>query len=175
TGKVEIVTAGGTLAGIMAAMTAGIAAGGILSPPTTARAEAAGFKELINGVRLGIPMTQSALTFRKSYVAQNRETVLRLLKAYLAAWAYIRNPANEGAAESAIVHYTRVTPEQAAVAYKAFFPIWQNKVPRVDPRGVRNAIRFSANRQVRLMTPAPLIDDSLLQELEQSGYVKSLY
>jgi len=175
TGKVEIVNAGGTLAGIMAAMTAGIAAGGILSPPTTAKAEAAGFKELVNGVRLGIPTTQSALTVRKSYLAQNRETVLRLLKAYLAAWAYIRNPANEGAAKSAIVHYTRVTTEQAAVAYKAFFPIWQIKVPRVDPRGVRNAIRFSASRQVRLMTPAPLIDDSLLQELEQSGYVKSLY
>jgi len=175
TDKVEIVTAGGTLAGIMAAMTAGVAAGGILSPPTTAKADAAGFKELVNGVRLGIPMTQSALTVRKSYLAQNRETVLRLLKAYLAAWAYIRNPANEAAAESAIVRGTRATPEQAAVAYKAFFPIWQNKVPRVDPKGVRNAIRFSASRQVRLMTPAPLIDDSLIKELELSGYVKSLY
>ncbi len=175
TGKVEIVTAGGTLSGIMAAMTAGIAAGGILSPPTTAQAEAAGFKELVNGVRLGIPMTQSALTVRKSYLAQNRETVIRLLKAYVAAWAYIRNPANEVGTESAIAHYTQATPEQAAVAYKAFFPVWQDKVPRVDPRGVRNAIRFSASRQLRLMTPAPLIDDSLLQELEQSGYVKSLY
>ncbi len=175
TDKVEIVTAGGTLSGIMAAMSAGIAAGGILSPPTTAQAEAAGFKELVNGVRLGIPMTQSALTVRKSYLAQNRETVLRLLRAYVAAWAYIRNPANEAGTESAIAHYTQATPEQAAVAYKAFFPVWQDKVPRVDPRGVRNAIRFSASRQVRLMIPAPLIDDSLLQELERSGYVKSLY
>ncbi len=175
TGKVEIITAGGTLAGIMATMSAGIAAGGILSPPTTAQAEAAGFKELVNGVRLGIPMTQTALTVRKSYLAQNRETVLRLLKAYVAAWAYIRNPANEAGTESAIAHYTKATPEQSAVAYKAFFPVWQDKVPRVDPKGVRNAIRFSASRQVRLMTPAPLIDDSLLQELERSGYVKSLY
>ena len=175
TGKVEIVTAGGTLSGIMAEMTAGIAAGGILSPPTTAQAEAAGFKELVNGVRLGVAMTQSALTVRKAYLAQNRQTVLRLLRAYVAAWAYIRNPANEAGTESAIAHYTRATPDQAAVAYKAFFPAWQDKVPRVDGRGVANAIRYSASPQVRKMTPASLIDDSLLQELVRSGYVKSLY
>ncbi|TMI83486.1 MAG: ABC transporter substrate-binding protein [Bacillati bacterium ANGP1] len=175
TGKVEIMTAGGTLAGIMAAMSAGIAAGGIISPPTTALAEAAGFKELVNGVGLGIPMTQTALTVRKSYLAQHRETVLRLLRAFLASWAYIRNPANEAEVERAIAHYTRATPEQAAVAYKAFFPVWQDKVPRVDSKGVANAIRFSASPQVRRLTPASLIDDSLLQELVRSGYVKSLY
>src|SRR5207244_4890094 len=98
-----------------AAMIAGIAAGGIISPPTTALAEAAGFKELVNGVGLGIPMTQTALTVRKSYLAQHRETVLRLLRAFLASWAYIRSPANEADVERAIAHYTRATPEQAAV------------------------------------------------------------
>ena len=175
TGKVEILTAGGTLSGILAAMSAGIATGGILSPPTTAQAEAAGFKELVNGVGLGIPMTQSALTVKRSYLAQNRELVLRLVRAYVAAWAYMRNPSNEAGTESAIAHYTRATPEQAAVAYKAFFPIWKDKVPRVDPKGVMNAIRFSASPQVRKMTPASLVDDSLLQELVRSGYIKSLY
>ena len=175
TGKVEIVTAGGTLSGIMAAMNAGIVAGGIISPPTTAQAAGAGFTELVNGVRLGIPMTQSALTLRKSYLAQNRETALKVLRAYLAAWAYIRTPANEAGTEASIARYTRSTSEQAAVAYRAFFPVWQVKIPRVDPRGVRNAIRFGANPQVRKMTPASLLDDSLLQELVRSGYVKSLY
>ena len=175
TGKVEIVTAGGTLAGIMAAMSAGIVAGGIISPPTTAQAAGAGFTELVNGVRLGIPMTQSALTFRKSYLARNRETALKVLRAYLAAWAYIRTPANEAGTEASIARYTRSTSEQAAVAYRAFFPVWQDKIPRVDPRGVRNAIRFGANPQVRRMTPASLLDDSLMQELVRSGYVKSLY
>lgn len=175
TGKVEILSAGGTLSGIMAAMSSGIASGGIVSPPTTAQAEAAGFKELVNGVRLGIPMTQSALTVTRSYLAQNRAIVLRVLRAYLAGWAYIRNPVNEARTEAAIAHYTRATPEQAAVAYKAFFPIWQEKIPRVDARGVVNAIRFSRSQQVRTMTPTSLIDDSLLQELVRSGYIKSLY
>ena len=174
-GKVEVLAAGGTLSGIMAAMSAGIAAGGILSPPTTAQAEAAGFTELVNGVRLGIPMTQSALTVTRAYLAANRETALRVLRAYTAAWAFIRNPANEARTEGAIAHYTRSTPEQAAVAYKAFFPVWQMKIPRVDPNGVTNAIRFSRNPQVRKMTPAALIDDSLLQELVRSGFIKSLY
>lgn len=171
TGRVEIVTAGGTLSGILAAMSGGIATGGILSPPATAQAEAAGYKELVNGVRLRIPMTQSALTVRKSYVAANRDTVLRLLKAYLAAWAYIQKPADQPGTESAIARYTRVTPEDAAVAYRAFVPVWQVRVPRVDWKGVENAIRFSASSHVRKMSPASLIDDSLLQQLVRSGYV----
>src|SRR5207237_1440258 len=86
--------------------------------------------------------TAARLTFRKSYLARNRETALKVLRAYLAAWAYIRTPANEAGTEASIARYTRSTSEQAAVAYRAFFPVWQDKIPRVDPRGVRNAIRF---------------------------------
>ncbi len=172
TGKVDIINSGGTLAGIMAAMTAGVAAGGILSPPTTAKAEAAGFRELVNGVRLGIPMVALVMAVRRPYVAQNRDTVLRVLKAFVDGWAYVRNPANAEAAENAIVHYTRVAPEDAAVSYKAFLPVWQARVPRVDARGLQNNLRFSASPLVRKMTPASIIDDSLLQELVRSGYVK---
>jgi ABC-type nitrate/sulfonate/bicarbonate transport system substrate-binding protein len=171
-GKVDIVSAGGTLSGIMAAMSAGLAAGGILSPPTTAKAEAAGFKELVNGVRLGLPLVQTALAVRKSYIAQDRDTVLRILKAYVDAWAFVRDPANAAAVQGVISHYTKAPAEDAAVAYKAFFPAWQERVPRVDSRGVRNNLRFSANAQVRTMVPASLIDDSLLTELVRSGYLK---
>jgi ABC-type nitrate/sulfonate/bicarbonate transport system substrate-binding protein len=172
TGKVDIISSGGTLAGVMAAVTSGVAAGGILSPPTTAKAEAAGLKELVNGVRLGVPMAALVMSVRRSYLEKNRDTVMRALKAYVDAWGYVRNPASEAAAESAIVHYTKVSPEDAAVAYRAFLPVWQAKVPRVDGRGVQNVLRFSANPQVRKMLPASLIDDSLLQELVRSGYVK---
>jgi len=137
-GKVDIISAGGTLSGIMAVMTAGLAAGGILSPPTTAKAEAAGFKELVNGVKLGLPMVQTALAVRKSYVAQNRETVLRILKAYVDAWGFVRDPANAAAVQDVIAHYTKAPAEDAAIAYRAFFPAWQQRVPRVDSRGVQN-------------------------------------
>ena len=171
-GKVDIISAGGTLSGIMAAMTAGLAAGGILSPPTTAKAEAAGFKELVNGVKLGVPLVQTALALRKSYIAANRETVLRILKAYVDAWAFVRDPANAGAVEGVISHYTKAPADEAGVAYKAFFPAWRERVPRVDARGVQNNLRFSANAQVRRMVPASLLDDSLLTELVRSGYVK---
>lgn len=171
-GKVDIVSAGGTLSGIMAALTAGLAAGGILSPPTTAKAEAAGFKELVNGVKLGLPMVQAALAVRKSYIAQNRETVLRILKAYVDAWAFVREPSNRAAVEATVAHYAKAPPEDAAVAYAAFFPVWRERVPRVDSRGVRNNLRFSANPEVQKMVPASLLDDSLLTELVRSGYIK---
>ena len=171
-GKVDIISAGGTLSGIMAAVTAGLASGGILSPPTTAKAEAAGLKELVNGVKLGLPLVQAALAVRKSYVAQDRETVLRILKAYVDAWTFIRDPSNRVAVEAIVSRYTKAPAEDAAVAYEAFFPAWRERVPRVDSRGVRNNLRFSANPQVQKMVPASLLDDSLLTELVRSGYLK---
>ncbi len=176
TARVDILGTGGTLSGILAAMQAGIAAGGIVSPPTTAKAEELGFKELVNGVRLGIPMTQSAIAVRRSYLVLHRGIVLRFVRAYLAGWAFLRNPANEEAAERVIARYTRATPAEAAVAYRAFTPIWRRvQVPRVDPAGVKNVLRLSANTQVRAIDPAGLIDGSLLDELVRSGYVDSLY
>jgi ABC-type nitrate/sulfonate/bicarbonate transport system substrate-binding protein len=174
--KVEILSTGGTLAGVLAAMQAGIAAGGILSPPTTAKAEAAGFVELVNGLRLGVPMTQASIAVRKSYLAGHRDIVLRFMRAYLAAWAFIRNPAHEAAAEEAIAHYTRSTPDEAAVAYKALVSVWQGvTLPRVNPTGVTNVLRFSANTRVREVDPLTLIDDSVLDALVRSGYLDVLY
>ncbi len=175
-GKVEIVSAGGTLSGVLATMKAGITAGGIFSPPSTTIAEAAGFRELVNGFRLGIPMTHMAIAVKKSYLAQHRRTVLGFMKAYLAGWAFIRNPVNEAVVESAIIHYTRVSQEQSAVAYKAASLVWQQtELPMVDPVAVKNTLRFSSNARVRGVNPTTLIDTSLLDELVQSGYVKSLY
>ena len=174
--KVEIISTGGTLAGIVAAMQAGIAAGGILSPPTTAKAEAAGFTELVNGLRLRIPMTQASIAVRKSYLADHRDIVLRFMKAYLAAWAFLRMPANEAVAEDAIAHYTRSTQEEATIAYKALVSVWQEaELPRMNPTGVKNVLRFSGNTRVRDVDPLTLIDDSVLDALVQSGYLKELY
>ncbi len=51
------------------------------------------------------------------------------MKAYLDAWAFVRNPANALAAESTISHYTKVSAEDAAIAYMAFFPVWQDRCP----------------------------------------------
>jgi ABC-type nitrate/sulfonate/bicarbonate transport system substrate-binding protein len=175
-GKVQIIGAGGTMPGILAMMDKGIAVGGVVSPPTTAKAAAAGFHELVNGFALGIPMTQSAVAVTRTYLSQHRGVVIRFMKAYLAAWAFIRNPAHRAATERAIAHYTRATPSQAAVSYQAFFPVWaETRVPRVDPRGVANVLRFSANERVRTANPKQFIDDSVLQELVRSGYVASLY
>lgn len=176
TDKVEIVSTGGTLAGIVAAMQAGIAAGGILSPPTTVKAEAAGFVEMVNGLRLGVPMTQASIAVRKSYLAGHHDIVMRFMRAYLAAWAFIRSPAHEAPAELAIAHYTRSTQDEATIAYKALVPVWQGvTLPRVDPTGVKNVLRFSANTRVREVDPLTLIDDSVLDELVRSGYLDVLY
>lgn len=176
TGKVDIIGTGGNITGVLAAVQAGVAAGGILSPPTTAKAEALGLHELVNGIRLGLPMTQTAVAVRRSYLVQHRDIVLHFMRAYLAAWAFVRNPTNEDATERAIASYTRATPTEAAVAYKAFTPVWrQVQVPRVIPIGVLNVLRFSENARVRGMNPASLIDGSLLDELVRSGYVNSLY
>jgi NitT/TauT family transport system substrate-binding protein len=176
TGKVQVVGAGGTMSDIMAAMQQGVVAGGVVSPPTTAKAEAAGFQELVNGFKLGVPMNQSSIAVRRSFLAQHRDTVLRFLRAYLRAWAFIRDRANQAATVKSIADHTQSSQQEAAVAYEAFYPVWaQTKVPSVDTEGVRNVLRFSTNAQVQRLDPASLVDTSVLDELVRSGYVDSLY
>src|SRR5207244_13541504 len=64
--KVKIIPAGGTIPAIMAALDQGTIAGGVLSPPTTARAEEAGYAELVNGAKLGVPMNHSGVAVSRT-------------------------------------------------------------------------------------------------------------
>ena len=164
--KVHIVPSGGTQQGILAAMQAGVVAGGVVSPPTTARAEEAGFKELVNGVKLGVPLNQSGVVVNRNYLKDHAEQVKAFLSAYLEGWSFVADPANKPAVVTVLAKYTETDERLAALAYEAMVPVWSTvKVPRVAREAVVNLLEVSGVANVQSASPEQLYDNSLIDSL----------
>lgn len=156
----------GTVPAIFAAMGKGLVAGGILSPPTTAKATKAGFVELVNGIKLGEPLTHAGLLVTRAYATDHRDVVKQILKGYAEAWTYCANTANKAQVVKAVAKYTKSEPAAAEAAYDAVLPVWQKKrVPTVDPAGIAGVLKLANQPKAKTAKPEQFIDNSLLQSV----------
>jgi NitT/TauT family transport system substrate-binding protein len=166
TDKVHILPSGGTQQGILATLQAGVVAGGIVSPPTSARAEEAGFKELVNGVKLGVPLNQSGVVVNRNYLKDHPDQVKAFLTAYLEGWSFVADPANKPAVVSVLAKYTESDERLAALAYEAMVPIWSTvKVPRVTRDAVVNLLEVSGVPNAQAANPEQFFDNALIDSL----------
>lgn len=156
----------GTVPAIIAAMGQGLIAGGILSPPTTAKASKQGYLELINGVTLGEPMTHAGILIGRSYLKDHRDVARRILMGYMDAWRYVATPANKAQVVKSVAKYTKSEAAQAEAAYQAMLPVWQKKpIPTVDPAGIAAVLKLSDEAKARSAKPEEFIDNSLINQI----------
>jgi hypothetical protein len=168
--KVKILPAGGTVPAILAAMDQGNIAGGILSPPTTSRADDAGYAELVNGARLGVPMNHSGIAVSRGYLKDHMDDVKNFLAAYQEAWTFAADPANKSDVVAVLEQYTQSDERLADISYQAMVPIWTgNKTPRVNPQAVSNLLQVSGVPEAATATPDQFFDDSLIDSVAPSG------
>jgi ABC-type nitrate/sulfonate/bicarbonate transport system substrate-binding protein len=161
--KVKIIPAGGTIPSILAAMDQGNIAGGVLSPPTTAVADQAGYAELVNGAKLGVPMNHSGIAVSRSYLKDHAEDVKNFLSAYAQAWTFAADPANKSDVEAVLGQYTQSDARLSEIGYQAMVPIWTgNKTPRVNPQAVGNLLQVSGVPDAASANPDQFFDDSLI-------------
>jgi NitT/TauT family transport system substrate-binding protein len=166
TDKVHLLPAGGTQQGILAAMQAGVVAGGIVSPPTSSRAEEAGFKELVNGVKLGVPLNQSGVVVNRNYLKDHPDQVKAFLSAYLDGWKFVADPANKAAVVTVLAKYTETDERLAGLAYESMVPIWTTvKVPRVNREAVVNLLEVSGVANAQSANPDQFYDNSVIDSL----------
>jgi NitT/TauT family transport system substrate-binding protein len=166
-GKVKIAPAGGTQPGILAAMTQGGVAGGILSPPTTEEAAKQGFVELVNGVTLGVPMNTSGVVVTRPYLKDHLDVVKRFLKAYQQSWTFSGDPANQTEVIKVLAKYTKSDPATVEISYRVIQKLWQgNKMPSVNPEAVTNLLNLSDDPKIRATKPSDVIDNSILESVQ---------
>jgi NitT/TauT family transport system substrate-binding protein len=164
--KVKIVAAGGTIPAILAAMDQGAIAGGILSPPTTAKADEAGYTELINGAKLGVPMNHSGIAINRGYLKEHAADVKQFLAAYQEAWTYSASPGNKADIVAVLAQYTQSDERLAQIGYDAMLPVWTGaKTPRVNPQAVGNLLQVSGTPEAEKADPAQFFDDSLIDSV----------
>ena len=168
--KVKILPAGGTVPAILAAMDQGNIAGGILSPPTTSRAEEAGYAELVNGAKLGVPMNHSGIAVSRGYLKDHADEVKSFLTAYQEAWTYAADPANKAGVIGVLAKYTQSDERLGEISYQAMIPIWTgNKTPRVNPQAVSNLLQVSGVPDAATANPEQFFDDSLIDSVAPPG------
>lgn len=169
--KVKIIPAGGTVPAILAAMDQGNIAGGILSPPTTSRAEDAGYAELVNGAKLGVPMNHSGIAVSRAYLKDHTDEVKNFLMGYQEAWTYAASPANKAGVLAVLAQYTQSDERLAEISYQAMIPIWSgSKTPRVNPQAVQNLLQVSGVADAASANPEQFFDDSLIDSVAPQGY-----
>ncbi|MBI2998094.1 MAG: ABC transporter substrate-binding protein [Deltaproteobacteria bacterium] len=158
---------------ILAALTQGIIDAGIVSAPMTLKARKAGFREAVNAGEKNIPMIHAAVATTGDFVKEHPDRARAFLRGYIEGIKVAQSNAEE--AMAVIGKYTKTTDrEDLEETYRTFAKVWE-KVPYVSAGAVQTNLNFAKSPAAKTAKPETFIDNSILAELERSGFIKQLY
>jgi len=147
----------------------------LLSPPDHFEALRAGMKILLNLRELNVPYQGSGLVTTQRLLAKRRDVARRFLKAYVEAVHMLKT--NPDVSKKAFAKYRQTKDEKRLEdAYQTLRDIVKPKpYPSID--GFKTIIKDASDRvpAARTANPRDFIDVTLLEELDRSGYIDSLY
>lgn len=120
-----------------------------------------------------VPMTISGITVDEDWLQGNREALRRLVKSYVEAIALMKR--DKQIAVRAMVKYWNVTDPKLQ---DLFYEVGTLRVPRKpypNVAGIRKTMELYDSPEMRKYKPEDFYDDSFMRELDQSGYIDSLY
>lgn len=131
-----------------------------------------GFRELVDLSSLKIPFLQGAIEVQRSYLQSRRDLVLNLLKGYLEAISIAKVQPERAIA--AIARRMRVPADVVRPVYAPHENVLE-EIPYVRRDSLQAIFDLTAKEQLKNISYERLVDNSPLQQLEDSGFVKSLY
>jgi ABC-type nitrate/sulfonate/bicarbonate transport system substrate-binding protein len=131
-----------------------------------------GFKELVDLSSLKIPFLQGAIEVQRSFLQNRRETVINMLKAYVETIKLAKEKPD--LAIAAISKRMRVPAEVIRPVYQPHENALE-EIPYVRRDSVQVILDQYPKEQLKNLSFEKLVDNSLLQQLESSGFVKNLY
>lgn len=158
-----------------AALESGTIHATVLTPPANLLAKRKGFTILVNVAALGLKIPNSAIGTTRSYLSSHRDVVRRFLMAYLEGIKVLRTDASFSM--KTLAKYSRVTePESLKEAYEVYSAANPAR-PYVDPPSIQKVIDFLSKQRPEMakLKPEEVIDMTILQEIDRSGYIDSLY
>jgi NitT/TauT family transport system substrate-binding protein len=158
---------------LLASLQKGIISGGVFSSPTTVMAKRLGFKKLVDIASFKYPYPHNAIATRKSFIRQNPEAIKGFLRAYLASVKIIHQQPE--VAKKALRDFLgSKDPEMIDDSYESLKDLFL-KVPYMPDEAIRTVLSLSDNPKAATANPKDFYDNSLLKELDDSGFVKELY
>ncbi len=131
-----------------------------------------GFIELVDLSALKIPFLQGAIEVQRGFLQNRRETVVNLLKAYVETIKLAKEKPE--LAIAAISKRMRVPVEVVRPVYQPHDDVLE-AIPYVRRDSVQVILDQYPKEQLKNLSYEKLVDKSLLQQLEDSGFIKGLY
>jgi ABC-type nitrate/sulfonate/bicarbonate transport system substrate-binding protein len=155
----------GALPEIFVSLDKGLVDAGVASAPRP------NFRELVDLATQRIPFLQGVIIVNRSYLQRERPVVLNFVRAFVEAMKIVREKPE--VATASLMKHLRIPQDVARLAYRSFANVWE-EVPYVRADSVQAILDFLPKEQVKDVTPTKYIDNSLIKELESSGFIKSL-
>ena len=163
----------------LASLKIGAIEAGVVVAPVTLQARKLGFRELVDMTKIGGSFPFNGIVATREFLKtkENREILQRFMKAYVEAIGVSLK--NRELALKVIGEYTRTTDQEMleetyeANVAKAFL-----KAPYPSVEGFKTILDFVAETRdpkAKSIDPSTIIDSTFVKELEQSGFIKSLY
>jgi ABC-type nitrate/sulfonate/bicarbonate transport system substrate-binding protein len=150
----------------------------VLTIPSMFVAEDRGYRILVDMADTDIFYLHTMIGTTRSYIKNNRDKVSRYLKGYLEGIAFVKQHKKESV--DIVKKKLRIGPEQERNLERSIELLstkYYEQVPYTSLRGVETVLGYieKDNPKAKTADPKSFYDDSLLREIEQSGFVKTLY
>jgi NitT/TauT family transport system substrate-binding protein len=145
---------------------------GVISPPTNLQALKLGLRELVDFGDLEILYPNSPLAATQSYLAKNRDLVLRFLRGYSEGIHRVKS--DRKTTLKIFSKYTAVNdPEILAELYRIYGVKHLERVPLVDLAAVDTVLQGEV--KTGNAKAVDFVDNGFVSELDREGFFRQLY
>ena len=168
-----VVQTGGMPEGL-AGLIAGVFDAVVLSPPSNFKAAKAGMHELVDVGQLKIIFPNTPLSTSESFIKSNRDITLRFLRGFTQGLHRLRT--DREFSMKVLSKYTKVTDGETLAQLHQTFGVRYSgdRIPYVRAEGIDEILKRTPGKEAREAKAGSFFDNSVLTELEQSGWFKNL-
>jgi NitT/TauT family transport system substrate-binding protein len=168
----------GSSPAMMAALEKGGIDAAVLTEPTFFFAEDQGYRVLADLADMDIYYLHSMIDTTRAFIRTHRDPALRFLRGYVEGIAFFKKNRKESI--EVLAKKLRTAPSQTKYlerSHALYNSGYFENVPYPSLKGVTTLLEFFAkdNPKARSADPRSFIDNSLIKELDDSGFIKKLY
>jgi len=131
-------------------------------------------RPLLNAADLDIPYPMSIIAVNRSFLQSNRETLERLLRAYVEGVAMMVH--DKDRAVKILSKYLRRTDPVFLDETYTLVRTYTERTPRFDPRAIPTLLEFEHTKGINAdALTAKVIDNSIVDQLVQEKFIEKLY
>ena len=170
---VTLLQAGGS-AETLAAIFSNRLDAGAFTAPENIQARKAKLRMILDISKLQANFPFNAVIVTRAYLTNNQEPLRKFMKAYAEGISVGKK--DKAFTKKVLAKYMRTQdPEILEESYGWIVNAINPQVPYPPVQGIKTLLDASTNPKAKSIKPESLVDDRLVRELDQSGFIKSLY